>query len=227
MTDTVLVTGAFGLVGSETVRQLMVDGPHVVATDLDVPANRKAAEQLPSDRGALGRSHRPGRGRRAAASGLAGGDHPSRRDHSAGLLRPAGAGPQGQRRRDGIPARRRRRAAGAAAVRPGLQRRHLRRPQPAPRHRRAHRRHPAAAIRHLRRPQGRSRETGARIRAGLGDPATGRRAHRRAAARPRPGHHLLRGVAARSTAASRPSTCAMSRAPSSRRPPRRSSARRC
>jgi nucleoside-diphosphate-sugar epimerase len=46
--QTVLVTGAFGLVGSETVRQLMVEGPHVVATDLDVPANRKAAESMPS-----------------------------------------------------------------------------------------------------------------------------------------------------------------------------------
>ncbi len=46
--ETVLVTGAFGLVGSETVRQLMVDGRHVVATDLDVPANRKAADQMPS-----------------------------------------------------------------------------------------------------------------------------------------------------------------------------------
>jgi nucleoside-diphosphate-sugar epimerase len=46
--DTVLVTGAFGLVGSETVRRLMIEGPHVVATDLDVPANRKAAESMPS-----------------------------------------------------------------------------------------------------------------------------------------------------------------------------------
>lgn len=46
--QTVLVTGAFGLVGSETVRQLMVEGPHVVATDLDVPANRKAADNMPS-----------------------------------------------------------------------------------------------------------------------------------------------------------------------------------
>src|ERR1700742_1768739 len=46
--ETVLVTGAFGLVGSETVRQLMVDGRYVVATDLDVPANRKAADGIPS-----------------------------------------------------------------------------------------------------------------------------------------------------------------------------------
>ncbi|MGA9490700.1 MAG: NAD(P)-dependent oxidoreductase [Mycobacterium sp.] len=49
MTDTVLVTGAFGLVGSATVRQLLADGRHVVATDLDVPANRKAAAALPTD----------------------------------------------------------------------------------------------------------------------------------------------------------------------------------
>ncbi|KAA8966284.1 NAD(P)-dependent oxidoreductase [Mycobacterium sp.] len=50
MTETVLVTGAFGLVGSATVRQLLDDGRRgmaVVATDLDVPANRKAAARLP------------------------------------------------------------------------------------------------------------------------------------------------------------------------------------
>jgi nucleoside-diphosphate-sugar epimerase len=46
MTETVLVTGAFGLVGSATVQQLIADGHHVVATDLDVPANRKAAITL-------------------------------------------------------------------------------------------------------------------------------------------------------------------------------------
>lgn len=44
--DTVLVTGAFGLVGSATVRQLVADGRRVVATDLDIPANRKAAATL-------------------------------------------------------------------------------------------------------------------------------------------------------------------------------------
>jgi nucleoside-diphosphate-sugar epimerase len=48
MSETVLVTGAFGLVGSATVRQLLADGRHVVATDLDVPANRKAAADVQS-----------------------------------------------------------------------------------------------------------------------------------------------------------------------------------
>jgi nucleoside-diphosphate-sugar epimerase len=46
MAETVLVTGAFGLVGTATVRQLIADGRHVVATDLDTPANRKAAATL-------------------------------------------------------------------------------------------------------------------------------------------------------------------------------------
>ncbi len=48
MTDTVLVTGAFGLVGSATIRELVAQGRHAVATDLDTPAYRKAAEALPN-----------------------------------------------------------------------------------------------------------------------------------------------------------------------------------
>lgn len=48
MTDAVLVTGAFGLVGSATVKHLATLGRHVVATDLDTPANRKAADELPA-----------------------------------------------------------------------------------------------------------------------------------------------------------------------------------
>jgi nucleoside-diphosphate-sugar epimerase len=47
MPDAVLVTGAFGLVGSETVERLAADGRRVIATDLDIPANRKAADELP------------------------------------------------------------------------------------------------------------------------------------------------------------------------------------
>ncbi|MBV8348662.1 MAG: NAD-dependent epimerase/dehydratase family protein, partial [Mycolicibacterium sp.] len=45
-TDPVLVTGAFGLVGTAVVKQLLADGRRVVATDLDVPANRKSAAEL-------------------------------------------------------------------------------------------------------------------------------------------------------------------------------------
>lgn len=45
---TVLVTGAFGLVGSATVKQLATTGQDVVATDLDIAANRKKAAGLPA-----------------------------------------------------------------------------------------------------------------------------------------------------------------------------------
>ncbi len=48
MSDAVLVTGAFGLVGTATVKHLAGLGRRVVATDLDVPANRKAAASLPA-----------------------------------------------------------------------------------------------------------------------------------------------------------------------------------
>lgn len=53
MSDPVLVTGAFGLVGTATVKRLAAQGLRVVATDLDTPANRRAAEDLP--RGAVER----------------------------------------------------------------------------------------------------------------------------------------------------------------------------
>jgi nucleoside-diphosphate-sugar epimerase len=45
--NSVLVTGAFGLVGSATVKRLVADGWHVVATDLQTPAYEKAARSLP------------------------------------------------------------------------------------------------------------------------------------------------------------------------------------
>ncbi len=45
----VLVTGAFGLVGTQTVRELLAQGARVTATDLDTPANRKTSEQFRDD----------------------------------------------------------------------------------------------------------------------------------------------------------------------------------
>src|SRR4051794_35695619 len=47
MTDAVLVTGGFGLVGSQTVKRLTADGRRVVVAALDTPANRKKARTLP------------------------------------------------------------------------------------------------------------------------------------------------------------------------------------
>lgn len=48
MSEKVLVTGGFGLVGSQTVRRLVADGHRVVATDLGTPTQRKAARTLPA-----------------------------------------------------------------------------------------------------------------------------------------------------------------------------------
>src|SRR5215207_1460893 len=47
MAGAVLVTGGFGLVGSQTVKRLKADGRQVVVADLDTPANRKKAGGLP------------------------------------------------------------------------------------------------------------------------------------------------------------------------------------
>ena len=48
MSEAILVTGAFGLVGTATVKHLAASGRQVVVTDLDSPANRKAATLLPA-----------------------------------------------------------------------------------------------------------------------------------------------------------------------------------
>jgi nucleoside-diphosphate-sugar epimerase len=47
MAEKVLVTGGFGLVGSQTVRKLVADGHRVIATDLGTDPQRKAAGLLP------------------------------------------------------------------------------------------------------------------------------------------------------------------------------------
>ena len=48
MSETVLVTGAFGLVGSAMVKRLAADGRQVIASGRNTPANRKAAQKLPA-----------------------------------------------------------------------------------------------------------------------------------------------------------------------------------
>jgi D-erythronate 2-dehydrogenase len=48
MAEKIVVTGGFGLVGSQTVRRLAAEGHRVVATDLGTPAQRTAAESLPA-----------------------------------------------------------------------------------------------------------------------------------------------------------------------------------
>lgn len=48
MSEKVLVTGGFGLVGAQTVRRLAADGHQVVATDLGTKPHRRAAAQLPA-----------------------------------------------------------------------------------------------------------------------------------------------------------------------------------
>jgi D-erythronate 2-dehydrogenase len=48
MTEKVLVTGGFGLVGSQVVLRLVKDGHRVVATDLGTPEQRTAASLLPA-----------------------------------------------------------------------------------------------------------------------------------------------------------------------------------
>lgn len=48
MSEKVLVTGGFGLVGSQTVRRLAAEGHRVIATDLGTPAQRKAVQSLPA-----------------------------------------------------------------------------------------------------------------------------------------------------------------------------------
>jgi nucleoside-diphosphate-sugar epimerase len=48
MTETVLVTGGFGLVGSAAVRQLAADGRRIVVADLETAANVKKVKALPN-----------------------------------------------------------------------------------------------------------------------------------------------------------------------------------
>ena len=102
MSDTVLVTGGFGLVGSATVRRLAADGRRVVATDLDTPANRKAAAELPAGVEARWADLTdPDQVQRLVSDVAPAGDHPPRRDHPAADLPQCQARAAGQRRGNG------------------------------------------------------------------------------------------------------------------------------
>ena len=181
MAEKVLVTGGFGLVGSQTVRRLAADGHHVVATDLGTPAQRKAAASLPASAEAqLGRPDRPARGRPARRRGLADGDRaPGRGDSAAGLSPPPTRASR-QRGRDRGAVARRGGKRTSAALRVGVQQRGLRVPQSASSPRPAARRLPAAAGGPLRRPQGGGRKPGPGFEFGVGDPAPRRGDQRRA-----------------------------------------------
>ena len=127
MADEVLVTGGFGLVGSETVTRLTADGRQVVVADLDTPANRKKSKALPegvtvhwadlTDADAV---------ESARLRGVALGDRSPRRRHPAAALQEPRPRPQSQRRcHRGVGARRGG-ATETASLRSGLEQCRLR-----------------------------------------------------------------------------------------------------
>ncbi len=202
MADAVLVTGAFGLVGSATVKRLAADGRRVVATDLDIPANRKAADKLPAGRrGALRRPHRPRRGRRADGRRRTERHHPPGRDHPAVHLHASRIWPRRSTSaaRPSLIAAAEKQPSRPGSCSPPASRSTARATRTSM-HRRADRRHPRQPGRRVRRAQGGGREAGPRIVAGLGDPAPRRRADRRDRLVHEARQPLLRGSCCRSTA---------------------------
>ncbi len=133
MSGTVLVTGGFGLVGSETVRRLAADGRRVVAADLETPANIKALKKLPD-----GAEYRWADLTDAEqVQRLVSEVDPVAIIHLAAIIAPAiyrdpQGGAAGQCRRHENFGQRRRGAADSAALRPCVEQRGVRPPQPAP-----------------------------------------------------------------------------------------------
>ena len=171
MTEHVVVTGGFGLVGSQTVRQLVADGHRVVATDLGTSAQRKAAESLPAEPRRAGRPDGPGAGRPPRCRDGPDGDHPPGRRDPTRDISPPETGPTGQRRRDRGTVARREDQPAPGAFHPGLEQRRARRPQPAPAPGAGARRHSGPSVGPLRRPQGRGRAACPRLGSSVGDPA--------------------------------------------------------
>ena len=160
MPEKVLVTGGFGLVGSQTVRRLVDDGHGVVATDLGTPAQRKAAASLPANAEARWADLTD----QGEVDRLVAEVSPTAIVHLAAVIPPAmyrnrGLGRRVNVGRDrGIAACRAVKPA-TAALRPGLQQRRLRSPQSASSSRPVARGLSAAALGPLRRAQARGRRT--------------------------------------------------------------------
>ena len=180
MSGTVLVTGGFGLVGSETVKRLAADGRRVVAADLDTPANVKAAKKLPSgvefrwadltDREQVER----------LVSDIA----PEAIIHLAAIIAPAIYRMPKVARRVNVDATKTlvgiaEAQPESAAIRPRVEQCGVRSPQSAPHPLAADGRRPDAALRHLQRNQGRSRRDRAVLEPGMGGAAVRRGAHHR------------------------------------------------
>ncbi len=132
MTEKVLVTGGFGLVGSQTVRRLAADGHRVVATDLGTPAQRKAAESLPAGAEASWANLTDQRDvDRLVAEVSPDGDRPPGRGDPAADLSQPRTRSTGQCGRDRGATARRAVQRPPAALRVGFQQRGLRIPQSA------------------------------------------------------------------------------------------------
>ena len=177
--DSVLVTGAYGLVGRPVVERLVADGYKVIAT-----AHRRDETVAACLRGrALGRSDQAGSGHRVARRCIADGHRSPGGVHPADVLRQPCAGACGERRRDRVAGARRGGDAVAASLRARVEHGGVRQPQPAPVHRPAHPRNPAVGVGAVRLSQARGRKHRALIGFGMVDPSARRRHHPRTAGR--------------------------------------------
>ena len=185
--DSVLVTGAYGLVGRPVVDRLVADGHHVIATahhatkpalptSVDV---RSVDLTKPDQVTALLADVSPSAIVHLAAV------------HPTDVLRQSRARASGERRRHRVIGARRAGDAFAAAFRPRVVHGGVRQPQPAPVRRPAHARDPAVGLGAVRLSQAQGRKHSALIGFGVVDPSARRCHHPRAAGRLRRFRDLL------------------------------------